>query len=191
MLNQEVLYRYTPFRIDALLLGGCIALIRRGPSRETLLTAARVGFALLSTVLLFWLALNPTARGNLTKYVYPAWDFTWGLSFIDAYAACLLVMSLESTSIAFRILNLRPLRWLGRISYGAYVFHEIFHPEFAHLFRNYSTKHATLLTAILALAFTLLAAWVSFRYFETPFIRLKERWTGRSSTVRNESVTIA
>jgi len=36
MIDQEVLYRWTPFRIDALLLGGLVALIRRGPGSKTL-----------------------------------------------------------------------------------------------------------------------------------------------------------
>ena len=43
-LDREVLYRWTPFRVDALLLGGLVALVRRGPSASRLLMAARVGF---------------------------------------------------------------------------------------------------------------------------------------------------
>jgi peptidoglycan/LPS O-acetylase OafA/YrhL len=117
-LDQEVLYRYTPFRIDDLLLGGCIALARRGPSPRSLMIVARVGFVVLSVALLSWLVSNPTARHDISGgYVYPVWRFTWGLSFIDAYAACILVMALEPGSIAFRLLNLSSLRWLGRISY--------------------------------------------------------------------------
>jgi peptidoglycan/LPS O-acetylase OafA/YrhL len=176
-LDQEVLYRYTPFRIDALLLGGCIALARRGPSPRSLMIVARVGFVVLSVALLSWLVSNPTARHDISGgYVYPVWRFTWGLSFIDAYAACILVMALEPGSIAFRLLNLSSLRWLGRISYGTYVFHDIFHLGFNRIVAHF-TQYPKLPTAIFGLAFTLLAAWASFRYFETPFIRLKERWT--------------
>jgi peptidoglycan/LPS O-acetylase OafA/YrhL len=174
MIDQEVLYRATPFRIDALLLGGLIALLRRGPSARVLLTAARTGFLALSAIVLLWLALNPTARHGTIHYVYPAWRFTWGLTFIDLFAACLILMALESTSITSRIFNLRPLRWLGRISYGAYVFHDILHVPLLNLVQRF-TGHPRMPTAALALCTTLLMAWASFRWFESPFMRLKER----------------
>jgi peptidoglycan/LPS O-acetylase OafA/YrhL len=182
MLDQEVLYRWTPFRIDALLLGGLIALVRRGPSPRRLLIAARIGFAVLSGILLLWLALNPAARHGGLGYVYPAWELTWGLSFIDLFAACVIIMALESGSIAFRLLNLRPLRWLGRISYGAYVFHDLLDLEILDFVKRH-TGHYRLSSTGLALAITLVLAWASFRWFETPFLRLKDRLTQSSTHV--------
>jgi len=172
-----MLYRWTPFRVDALLLGGFVALVRRGPHARRLLTAARWGFAVLFSALAIWLALNPAARHGPDGYVYPLWRFTGGLEFVDLISACLIVMALESGSMTFRIFNLRPLRWLGRISYGAYVFHDILHPEFTALVAYWGTGHARALVAVLALASTLVVSWASFRWYETPFIRLKERWT--------------
>jgi peptidoglycan/LPS O-acetylase OafA/YrhL len=90
-------------------------------------------------------------------------------------------MALERGSITFCIFNLRPLRWVGRISYGAYVFHDIFHSEVDLFVAHYHLRHARVAIPAIALACTLLVSWASFRWFETPFIRLKERWT-RSST---------
>jgi peptidoglycan/LPS O-acetylase OafA/YrhL len=182
MIDQEVLYRATPFRIDALLLGGLIALLRRGPFARALLAAARASFTLLSAALLLWLALNPAARQGTIHYVYPAWRLTWGLTFIDLYSACLILMAIESGSMTFRIFNLKPLRWLGRISYGAYVFHDILHVPLLNLVQRY-TSYSRMPTAVLALVATLLMAWASFRWFESPFIRLKARWTGPASAI--------
>jgi len=181
MLDQEVLYRWTPFRIDALLLGSLLALVRRGPSSWRLLVLARMGFATFTGIILLWLALNPAARHGGLGYVYPSWEMTWGLSFIDLFAACVIVMALEPASTIYRLLNLRPLRWLGRISYGAYVFHDIFNPEILNLVQRH-TGHYRLPSAALALAITLLLAWVSFRWYETPFIRLKDRLTQAPSS---------
>jgi peptidoglycan/LPS O-acetylase OafA/YrhL len=175
MLDQEVLYRYTPFRVDALLLGGAIALVRRGSTPRSLLTASRVSLATLTCALLLWVALNPAARHSPEGYVYPAWRFTWGLSLIDLFAACLIVMALEAGSMTFRVFNLGPLRWLGRISYGAYVFHAILYAGFARIAGHY-TNHPRVATAVMGFASTLLLAWASFRWFERPFIRLKRRW---------------
>ncbi len=48
------------------------------------------------------------------------------MSLIDVIACLVLLAALPAT-LAFRLLNFRPLRWLGRISYGAYVLHDIPH----------------------------------------------------------------
>jgi len=186
MLEQEVLYRWTPFRVDALLLGGSIALARRGPSPCSLLMGARVAFTVLFGVLLRWLIFDPAAHHTPLGYVYPRWRFSLGLTFIDLLAACSIVMALEYGSLTFRFFNLRPLRWLGRISYGAYVFHDILHVEFIRLVLRFHLSEGSTSIAVAGLAFacTLVLAWASFRWFETPFIQLKDRLTGRS--VRGE-----
>ena len=83
MLDQEVLYRWTPFRIDALLLGGLAALVNRGPSAKKLLVVARIGAAVATAVAVVWLVLTSTRLAMLgrTGYIYPEWKFTWGLLF--------------------------------------------------------------------------------------------------------------
>lgn len=132
---------------------------------------------LLLTIVIIWLILNPMFRPSLQHdYLYPAWNSTWGLSFVDFLAACIIVLSLEYRSITFRALNLQPLRWLGQISYGAYVFHDIPHPMYVRFARHYLV-HWRIGTAGIAFAGTLLLAWASFRWFESRFIRLKSAWS--------------
>ncbi|HEX9202040.1 MAG TPA: acyltransferase [Acidobacteriaceae bacterium] len=167
---------FTPFRIDTLLLGALLALVRRGPNARMMPAVARTGFVLLSTVMLVWLLVIARAKFLAPVYPYPAWSSTWGLMIVDWFSACLIVMALEYRSVTFRIFNVRPLRWLGRISYGAYVFHDVFHAMFRRFARHYFV-HWSLATALIALAFTLLISWASYRWFESPFIRMKSRWS--------------
>ena len=176
MLDQQVLYCWTPFRVDALLLGGFVALVRRGPSARGLLIAARLGIGVLFSIALAYLSYGYLHRHQGLSLDHVRWVFTYGLMFVDLFSACLIVMALESGSITYRIFSVRPLRWLGRISYGAYVYHDIFHPEILAVVRHFGGDEKHGATAV-ALAFTLLLSWASFRWFETPFIRLKERWT--------------
>ncbi len=176
MVDEGANCWFTPFRIDALLLGGLLALMRRGPHARTMLMVARGGFILLSAIVLLWFILDPVPRFYSQGYIYPPWDSTWGLTFIEMFAACLIVMALEVRSITYNIFKLRPLRWLGRISYGAYIFHDIPHLLYLRVARHYFT-HWQLATAILALAGTLLLSWASFRWIEARFIRLKTRWS--------------
>ena len=174
MLEQEVLYRWTPFRVDALLLGGLVALLRRGPSARGLLLIARTVFCVLAAILAVYFGYGYRHRHE--GLGHPAWALTWGLMFVDLLSACLIVMAIETGSVTYRIFNVSPLRWIGRISYGAYVFHDIFHLQIEAGVRHF-TGHVKYGTAAVAFLFTLLISWASFRWFETPFIRLKERWT--------------
>ncbi len=173
---NDALYFSTPFRFDALLFGALIALVRRGPARQALLTAARGGLILLAAAALLLLALNPHSRHITPGDAYPLWRLSLKLSLADAVSACVIVMALEPGSLAFRIFSLPPLRWLGRITYGAYIFHDIPRTLFSRLLAPCFTN-PVLPVAALAFASTLLLAWASFRWFESPFIRLKERWT--------------
>jgi peptidoglycan/LPS O-acetylase OafA/YrhL len=185
VIDNAALITVTPLPFDALLLGALIALLRRGPLADAVIPTARILWATLTAAVLLLLAISPAARHAATPHLYtdhPAGTFTTGLTLIDILCACVLIMALEPSSLTFRLFNLPPLRWLGRISYGAYVFHDILHSQFIRLTQHYTT-HSTLPTATLALASTVLLAWASFRWFESPFIRLKDRWTRASPSV--------
>lgn len=69
------------------------------------------------------------------------------------------------------------LAYLGRISYGAYVFHIAALDLVRYLFVKYAGRPATELTFALALLLTLVAAATSYRWYETPFLALKRRFT--------------
>lgn len=128
MLDKEILYRLTPFRLDALLSGGMIALILRGARKDTLLRVARVLLPISLAIVVIWAAaIRPVWR---IPYVYPGWMFTWGLTAADLLSAMLIVVALQPDSMFYKVFQVRPLRWLGRVSYGAYVFHDIPHPQY-------------------------------------------------------------
>lgn len=176
MVRGEALYRATPFRVDALLLGGLIALVYRGPYASAMRITARVVLTILTSALAIVLAVYPSTRHDPIGYVYPAWRFTWGLVLIDLFSACLIVLALEYGSFVFRIFSVRPMRWLGRITYGTYVFHDVLHDLIGGKLEGHFAHHRLSVAAVL-LALTIALAWASFRWFETPFIQQKERWT--------------
>jgi peptidoglycan/LPS O-acetylase OafA/YrhL len=187
MLQAELLYRVTPFQVDSLLLGGLVALLWRGANRQRLLTIARIFAPLCAVVAVVYLSV--TVHASLPNwrlgYLYPSWRLTWGLCFINLFSAAVIVCALHPGGAIYRTLHLRPLRWLGRISYGAYVLHDIphnFYGDFCQLLGRHShfmKVHVGLAGNLLALICTILLAWLSFRFFESPFLNLKERWTVR------------
>ena len=88
------------------------------------------------------------------------------------------LLALNPAGILYRMFSFRPLAWLGRISYGFYMFHQIPHTAYgllAHRLQG-SKGDVTVLTAAIALVATLLLATVSFYLYEKPFLRLKSRF---------------
>jgi peptidoglycan/LPS O-acetylase OafA/YrhL len=185
MLEGELLYRATPFQLDALLLGGLLALLLRGQRTVKVFEISAVialWFTLIAAFFIFVgiLRAYPNWRAG---YGYGAWKFTWGLSFIDLFAAAIIVCALKPSTFIYRFLSLRPLRWIGRISYGAYVFHDIFSGVYRVIVAaigdhiQFVANHAEECVLALGLACTLLFSWLSFRFFESAFINFKERWS--------------
>jgi len=100
------------------------------------------------------------------------------LTFVLAALSCLLVF--------FSFLGLpekylpKPVLYLGRISYGLYVFHYCFILLAEHLIRMLpwrNTAFNMLGVYVFALTGTIAAAALSYRYFETPFLKWKDRFT--------------
>ena len=65
------------------------------------------------------------------------------------------------------------LVYLGKISYGLYAFHMLCFRLAGDLFQEHSFAFSRTMTAICALALTFLLATCSFRWLESPFLRLK------------------
>jgi peptidoglycan/LPS O-acetylase OafA/YrhL len=177
MLQAELLYRVTPLRVDAMLIGGLVALLFRGDHRGLLLRAGTWLFWMCSAVALTYLIL----QFHLNWSFNPHWRLTWGLAFIDFYAASIMVVALQPGSILYRIFSFAPLRWLGRITYACYLFHDIYHAVVGRLvYSVIGPGHPDLMyygVGLTGFTFTVILAYLSYRFFETPFLNLKERFT--------------
>jgi peptidoglycan/LPS O-acetylase OafA/YrhL len=99
-----------------------------------------------------------------------------GLDSFHAYAVGFPLFAVAATVVVLaaalhpswwfvRLVNQRPLRWLGKISYGLYLWHW---PIFFVVGWQ------------LGLPLSIAVAALSYRYVELPFLRMKTRWTTRA-----------
>jgi peptidoglycan/LPS O-acetylase OafA/YrhL len=190
-LDGGWLMKQLPFRMDALLIGGVLALLLRGPhadrwQRRCVLLFAIAGAA-SAIVLIFSSSLESP------------WLLTVGLTVIAIASVGLIGSTLRSGSLGFRLFHFTPLRVLGRYSYGFYVFHLIFAPAwaaFAALLRQktqgtLSGPAAGVIAFVLNFAVTFAVAKLSYDLFESRFLRYKTRFEYDSELAAHRHAFIA
>jgi peptidoglycan/LPS O-acetylase OafA/YrhL len=182
LLRMELFYRCLPTRLDALLIGGLIALCLRGPEevmvrrlRRPLLMASAALFVALYLVATKLLALPLDGAAS-------NWVGVFGFTLIDLFAAALILECIHQGSLLGAALRWKPLRALGIISYGFYIYHDLLHDFYSDAAHRISPHHAYPLTLLIAFTSTLLIAALSYRLLERPLLQLKDRFTGQVHT---------
>jgi peptidoglycan/LPS O-acetylase OafA/YrhL len=140
----------TDMRADALLIGCVLAL---GLHAELKLRPPRILAALAAGFIAWFVA----TQSNLSGFTYVG-----GITIVSAAAAVIIMASLGNPGV----LALRPLVWLGRISYGVYLWH------FPIVFLV-PTPWATPVRVAVVVSLTLACASASWWLVERRFLRLK------------------
>ena len=175
-----VLEVLTPFQLDALSIGGFLAVYLRQPNGEAgtrrlmvPLTAAGLGILLIQFGARHF-SLHSNALESLRSGAF------------HLLLAALLIKGLlgRQSSGWTRLLLSRPLAFLGKYSYGLYVYHHFFsyyfithHTDLTVAARlGCSTMTALALQAGAGIAASLVVSWLSYECFEKHFLRLKQYW---------------
>lgn len=152
------IYLATDTRCAELLAGGVLALVllRSDGARRALVSKALswAGVAALGVCCGYW----------LTADVESAWLYLGGFPVYTAATVVLVAASAEGTGPVQAVLARPELRWLGRVSYGAYVYHW---PVFLWV-DDAATGLTGLPLAAIRFAITLVLAELSYRLLEEP-----------------------
>jgi peptidoglycan/LPS O-acetylase OafA/YrhL len=107
------------------------------------------------------------------------------LAIIIGSAAIVIWIATNQSTRVTQFLEWRPLEYVGRISYGVYLYH-MFIPDFGSggkLASKLGLPHGSAFVSVLGLlvcfAMTVGVAHLSWRYIEQPILRLKDRRVGR------------
>ena len=161
-------------RMGELAIGAWLALAAQGAAEawdRVLRWAGPV--ALAAFVCFVWIAHQSGSPAPVTRSM-----IIFGIPCAGLFFGGVLCMSLRGGSFVERWAETRWLRWLGSISYGVYIYHAMVRPlavDWSERLVGHSHNLQLGVQFLIAAALTLAAAWLSFRYFELPFLRLKNR----------------
>ncbi len=171
------IYSSLPTRLDALLVGGGVALLLRGPHHAQLHRWGRRTLATAAVLLIVAMLLSGKARHLFNYGSTASWYLAVSFTVIDLVAAAVLLECIHPGSWAGKLLSWRPLRALGMISYGIYVYHYLPYDFYNYFAARYFSRHALFVTALAAISVTLALATASYWLLERPMLRLKGRFT--------------
>jgi len=166
---------YTFTRIDGICIGSMIALLQRIKPKflENYMSLVVLLFAGFNFLFYFINSSNQYSFPYLAIAGYTTFAMVFGLLVNEAAAGDNKLMN--------AVFTISPLRFLGKISYGLYIFHwPVYVLLTPYLYRLFSgTLQGQPLSLAMALTATILSvaiSWLSFQYFERYFLRLKDRF---------------
>ncbi|MEP7041530.1 MAG: acyltransferase [Dokdonella sp.] len=173
-IGHEVVYDFTPCRMDALAIGALAAVLVRSDRGAHWI--ARIGGAGLAASGLA-LLLAALVAGHLNRI--GSGMQTFGYSVIALGFAAILLGALAREGVPARGLSWTPLRRCGLYSYGMYVFYAPLHlfvglPLMARLGRA-PTFIEAIAYEVVAIAVTFVIAAISYHVYELRFLALKAR----------------
>lgn len=189
VINTRLLYHSSYTRFDTMLIGSWFALWLRGAS-ITHKSFKRLSLGLVSVpVVLLALTHLTIGRRWALNEVHPLLT-TYGFTLLGLAAAGVLLYCIDEETPLFRILTWRQLAAFGRVSYGFYLFHMLPFDFFGDRRPFFEKYHATFLIPVIAFAATYACAKLSFRYLETPFLKLKDRARRTAPSVTPLELTV-
>ncbi|MFT3839561.1 MAG: acyltransferase [Myxococcaceae bacterium] len=186
-VNALAIYTLTPCRFDALCLGGLMAITVRGEGEpekwvkwlrglgwKLAIPSALfivVTFAINSRTTFAWEILRPLRES--------CWTFCFGALIAFAVTA-------PAGTLVGRVFSSRALTFLGKYSYGLYVFHQFIaqwllkkdtlNDWFGFL---HSHRLAVIVQAALGITVSIAVALISYNFFEKRFLTLKVKYEAK------------
>ncbi|MEO7682789.1 MAG: acyltransferase, partial [Gemmatimonadaceae bacterium] len=162
-------YIATPAALDSLGMGSLVAIMLAG-ERTRMVMAEWMRWAVPVMGLVFAVALYVIGGDSATVL--------WDTAQATIFAWLIYRASFGFGGLTGRVLSARPLVYLGRISYGIYVYHELVPNavRWAAPSLGFSVPIGVWSSFLLHTALTLLISALSWRFFERPINELKRQF---------------
>jgi peptidoglycan/LPS O-acetylase OafA/YrhL len=174
-IGEEWAYNCLPGRMGELCAGAYLAFAVRGSSAERALVFKYAATVTIGSFLLMLLVFSRVHAYTWRNFPVA----TYGLAVAGILFTGLVAQAMAPGRIQW-IFQRVPMVWLGKLSYGIYVYHLLFGPLYAAIARK--LVHASTGNSFFVCRFfvsavlTILISMVSFYFFERPVRELKTKF---------------
>ncbi|OQX68208.1 MAG: hypothetical protein B6A08_11230 [Sorangiineae bacterium NIC37A_2] len=170
--TEVALYVLTPSHVDAFALGALFSLYPLGGKPGALLGCFAI-LAASGALLAPRVPDGPLSFGSLgfPLGLAPGYGYIWAYSLLNLCAA-LTIDCVVHRRLLPGLFESRVMSYIGKISYGVYVFHY----PLQSFIRKALPNAPVALGLVVQVTLTLLVASLSFYLWETPFLRKKDVW---------------
>jgi peptidoglycan/LPS O-acetylase OafA/YrhL len=168
-------------QLDAFASGAAITLWRlqeiKHPTRWLWAVLALTSLCGAAVIAHQHLAYKAAIKGSFgyAMYLLQDYGFVWAYSLLNALSVTVIIVAMQPHLFIAKILQIRPVARIGEISYGVYVYHL---PLLLGLSLIGLPKLWLFVTWAMA---TAIVSELSFRFFETPFLKLKDTFLIRQA----------
>lgn len=166
--NYLRMYFGSDTRANELLIGCVAALLASWGSIPTT-KFARVAFRFLSVASVAGILYSIFAARYYSAFVYNG-----GFALISLGVAAIIIDVVVFSSPLGRALAFPPLVWIGKISYGLYLWH---FPIFYALRQSLAGRVNPFVYGVLCVAAVFITATISHYFLERPFLKLRRRYS--------------
>lgn len=172
----ETYYCNTIARMDSLLMGSLLAVhLREGKS----ISKSAINISILAFVALITASLVIFGNVRQDNALFPTIGYTVSAAF---FAGMLYVLLKNEARLLGWVKRLRALSFIGKISYGIYIFHMpvylVLSTQLHQLFTDkfHPDINVALFISVLSVVITLMVSSVSFYLIEKPILNLKKHF---------------
>lgn len=186
--NWITSYISTIARLDNLCIGSALAVIIRNRSLIYYLNKYSYFIFYLSLLILLAIVISTGSILMTNKYF-----LTFGFTIIAIFFSCIILISLSShqNNIIRKILSMPIFTFLGKYSYGIYIYHEPIYRIFSEIFFKNQLNPNNIINKIvvstIVLAVVIIVSWLSFHCFEVHFLKLKKYLTPSSINQKQQA----
>lgn len=186
------IYSGAGFHFDSFAMGGLLALARlKMPINELVGPLVKIGCGAMACYLAIYMGVNIVIRDRdgieifrdiISGILYGDGREIFLYSALGLFSLAILALTVARHKAIFWLVSLRPLQWIGSISYGAYIVHAVcLQIMWWLVIDNWGvTEQATMVDKLMVfaggLALTLIIAQISYLFLERPVMEFLKHY---------------